>query len=352
MSGRKGWLSRLLLPERSDRRPAPHFAAFRWSSTGLIKESVRDISLTGAYLITNDSLELGAFVSVTLQKDGPLETNRDRRITAFARVARKGEDGVGLQFAAPNDQHNRRWMNLIESVLELTRTEYMEVFVRTNEAIGFLSRICPDSSEELQLLLRSRMSNHNISSAVDITLKAQKLLLHDPAPDDLRADPSLVIRVLEEGSRSDDSWILDFWSGLLAASCSFAGKDTSNLEFVNLFSKLVIAQVRLFDFICNKAEKSVSESDTIEVKPIISKIDELLSVSGLREYQLERDLQHLEDLKLIEQKRMLSPTKVPLNQIFMFPTALGLHLYARCHGFRGAPEDYYAQKNVGVTPGN
>lgn len=352
MSGRKGWFGKLLLPERSDRRPAPHFGAYRWSGSSLVKEAVRDISSTGAYLVTKESLEPGAFVSVTMQKDGPLETNRSRRITAFARVARRGDDGVGLKFALPTDEHTKRWTNLIESVLELTRTEDMQIFVRTNEAIGFLSRICPDSSEEIEQLLRGRMSSHNIGNAVEITLRAQKLLLNDPAPDDLRADVSLIIRVLEEGSRSDDLWLLDFWGGLLAASCSFAGKDQSNVEFVDLFGKLVIAQVRLFDFINSKTEKTVSEYGAINVKPIICKVEDLVSISGLREYQLDRDMQYLEELKLIEKKRLTSPAMAQTNQVLTFPTGLGMHLYARCHGFRGAPEDYYAPNNEGIPSSN
>src|SRR5579863_8554208 len=109
MARRKGWLESFLEPEvdRAARRSVEQFAAYRWNGTSVVQEAVRDVSTTGVYLFTEERWQPGALLSLTLQREGPLEMNPERRIDVRARVARCENDGVGLAFVFAKDDQAR-----------------------------------------------------------------------------------------------------------------------------------------------------------------------------------------------------------------------------------------------------
>src|ERR1700749_455315 len=151
MAEGRGWLEKVWTShsQRAERRSVDHFAAYRWDGSVLKHDRVRDISASGVYILTRELWQPGAVVSLTLQREGPLQPNPEHRIAVQARVARYGEDGAGLAFVLEDDRESRRWDRLRDSLIEQTKPEEMLSVVRLSEAIAFLSRICPGGSEEI-----------------------------------------------------------------------------------------------------------------------------------------------------------------------------------------------------------
>lgn len=349
MSVLKGWFEKVL-SRRAERRSAEQFGAYYWTGSAVKKDSVRDISSTGVYIVTKERWAIGKLVPLTLQKDGPLEKSPERRITTLAKVVRYGEDGVGLSFAASKERELREWEALLESLIEQTQPESMLSLVRMAETIGFLSQLCPGGAEVVGKLVRARLGNYKAVNAVGVVLGAEKLLGSKPLDAGMRANPRLVVRILEDGSCTDEEWLQHYWGGLLLSSCSVDGKDESNLTFVTLFEELTTIPVRILTVVCTKATKVLSESGSISAKPLACKIEEVMAITGSRELQIERDFDRLSSLGLIEKRSIhASPALLPSDEAYITPSDLGLQLFARCNGHQGALRDFYSVDSPAVS---
>ena len=97
----KNWLQRWLSPDppdprRATREPLSWLAAYFFTGGNPVAQGIRDISVTGLYVITTERWYLGTVIRLTLidrQQPTP-----DRSFTVNAKVVRSGEDGVGFQF--------------------------------------------------------------------------------------------------------------------------------------------------------------------------------------------------------------------------------------------------------------
>ena len=349
MTGRKDWLESFLKPDSegaerrsAERQSVDQLAAYRWNGYTLKRESIRDISSTGLYILTEDRWQPGTLILLTLQREGPLEMNSVSRVEVQAKVVRCGEDGVGLAFVLPDDPDSRKWDGLRESLIGQAKPEDMRSLVRMAEAVTFLSRICPGGAEKVGQLVGGRLSIHKLTNAVSIVLKAENLLALEPVADRLRADPDIVVRILEDGSCTEEDWLKHFWGGLLATSCAVNGKDGSSLVFVELLSQLTTFQVRILTVVCTRATKVLAEPGSISVKPLACKVEELMLTTGSRGLQFERDLDRLSELGLIEKRDSNSPTSLATGETHITPSSLGLQLFAQCNGHRGSLRDFYA----------
>jgi hypothetical protein len=348
MPGRQGWLESFLNPNsaaverrHAERRPVDQFAAYRWSGSELKQEAVRDISSTGLYILTEERWQPGTMVFLTLQREGPLETSSERRIDVHAKVTRCGEDGVGLAFVLQDDPDSRQWESLRETLIEQAKPKDMLSLVRMAGAVAFLSRICPGGAEEIGQLLNGRLSNHKLAHAIAIALQAENLLSFEPMADELQAEPEMVVRILEDGACTDENWLRDFWGGLLATSCTSDGKDESTRGLVELFSQLTTYPVRILTVVCTRATKVVGGSGSISAKPLACKKEELKVTTESRGVQIDRDIERLNDLGLIEKSGPDSPTLLGSDEILLTPSILALQLFARCNGYRGLLQDAY-----------
>jgi hypothetical protein len=349
MTGLNGWLETLLKPdlERADRRSAERrsvdkFFAYRWSGSQLIQEAVKDISGTGSYILTEERWQPGTLLTLILQREGPLDLNPKRRIEVQAKVVRCGKDGVGVAFVLKDDPASLQWEGLRESLIEQAKPKDMQSLVRMVGAVWFLGRICPGGVEKVGQLLHGRLGNHKLTNAITIALKAENLLAAEPVNDRLRADPDLVVRILEDGSCTDEDWLKHFWGGLLATSCSVDGKDVSSRGYVELLSQLTSLPVRLLTVVCKKSTKVLLESGSISAKPLACKIEELTVTTGSRGVQTERDIERLSALGLLQTSRSNSPTLLACDEIHITPSGLALQLFARCNGHRGSLREFYA----------
>jgi hypothetical protein len=97
----RNWLTRLLLgdpvdPRKTKRELLPGLIAYFFTGGAPVGHAVRDISLTGMYIVTGERWYPGTVVQVTLTDRH--KPTVERSITVNARAVRWGSDGVGLEF--------------------------------------------------------------------------------------------------------------------------------------------------------------------------------------------------------------------------------------------------------------
>ena len=349
---KKSWLERFLTPDsdRAERRSPEQFAAYRWSGTAVTHDPVRDISATGVYIYTKDRWPVDAIVSMTMQRQGPIELLAERRITAHARVVRCDDEGVGFSFVVPKDSHASQWKALLDHLVQESMPKDMESLVRLSEALAFLSRICPEGAVVISQLLREGFSSHKVIHAANIALDAQALLKSNPNADDMRVLPGLLIRILEQGTSTEEDWLQQLWAGLVVSSCSTDGKDESNLRFIELFGMLTPVPIKLFTIVSAVSSKSVNDYGSVTVRPLACKLDDITVATGARGVQIEREIERLAAVGLIEKKSANAPTLAPSGEVVITASALGLELFARCNGHSGNISEFYTLEQKRSVP--
>jgi hypothetical protein len=110
----KNWLERWWSPDprKAPREPAPGLAAYYWTGGALDPRSIRDISSTGLYLVTEERWYPGTLVLMTLTNTEGGEENSECSISVHSRAVRWGNDGVGFQFVLSNSKSLSRSRNL------------------------------------------------------------------------------------------------------------------------------------------------------------------------------------------------------------------------------------------------
>ncbi|MGA3010164.1 MAG: hypothetical protein ABSD72_07860 [Terracidiphilus sp.] len=106
----KNWLERWWSPDprkapeqrKAPRGGVPGLAAYYWTGAAPKAHSIKDISSTGLYVVTEERWYPGTLILMTLQEtDGGME-NTGHSISVHSRAVRWGNDGVGLQFIPHN----------------------------------------------------------------------------------------------------------------------------------------------------------------------------------------------------------------------------------------------------------
>jgi hypothetical protein len=348
-----GWLEKFVTPEadRAERRFVEQFAAYRWNGSALAQDMVRDISASGFYLLTKERWQPGTILALTLQREGSLDLDPTRRITTQARVIRCGPDGVGLSFLwSKDDPESRQWESLLESLIEQTKPAEMLSLVRLVEAFAFLSQICSGGAKEIGEWVRTRASSYKVLNAVSIALKAENHLGLGVSNNGARVNPQVAVRILEVGSGTDEDWLHRYWAGLLITALSPDGREKTNLDFVEILSQLTSIPLRIFTVVCTKSAKGLSESGDVFAKPLACNLEELAATVGARGPQMERELEALSALQLIEKKKAATgPALLASNESYLTPTILGLELFALCNGHRGALHDFYLARRAATV---
>ena len=109
----KNWLERWWSPDprKAPREPAPGLAAYYWNGATPKAHSVRDISPTGLYVVTEERWYPGTLVLMTLHRTDAGESVTERSVAVMSRAVRWGNDGVGLQFIPVDDRDGRKASN-------------------------------------------------------------------------------------------------------------------------------------------------------------------------------------------------------------------------------------------------
>jgi hypothetical protein len=106
----KSWLERWWSPDprkapdlrKATRELLPGVAAYYWTGAAPKAHSVKDISSTGLYVVTEERWYPGTLILMTLQVEGRGEEMVEHSIAVHSRAVRWGSDGVGLQFILQN----------------------------------------------------------------------------------------------------------------------------------------------------------------------------------------------------------------------------------------------------------
>jgi hypothetical protein len=101
------WFAKLSFKNRrsAERHRAPQLEAYYWNGANAVPHSVRDISATGACIVTEERWHPGTVLTVTLQStDEYIDARPPRLITVRSKVVRWAIDGVGFAFVFPGKE--------------------------------------------------------------------------------------------------------------------------------------------------------------------------------------------------------------------------------------------------------
>jgi hypothetical protein len=100
---------------KAERMPAPELSAYFWAVGTPTEHSIRDISATGLYLVTEETWYPGTLIMMTLQNKEANGEDATRSIVLQTKVMRRCEDGVGLAFVLAEPRAARRAGHLLNS---------------------------------------------------------------------------------------------------------------------------------------------------------------------------------------------------------------------------------------------
>jgi len=325
---------------RAERRSAPALAAYHWKGSYPRLNSVRDISSTGAFLLTQERWEPGEVVSLSLQRSGPPE--KENAFSVQAKAVRWDDQGVAVSFMLPPGADLRLWQSPLKSAELQNEPEDILREFRIAQTISFLSRISPDTRVPASRLLHDELSNYRLENAIEIARKAERMLGAAVEEDHLRALPEVVMRIVEAGSwSSDDKWMLQFWAGLLAASCSSSGDDQSTLVFADLLGQVKALHMRILSAAASKSVKVSGGPGNMYSRPLKWNAADLMKFSGSGDLiKLDRELNYMADIGIVA-PREKSAFFQQMTDTTIAVTNLGLQLYARCNGHRGTAQNFY-----------
>ena len=93
---------------RAERHPTPTVDAYYWNGGEPKAHTVRDISSTGLFLVTDERWYPRTLVRVTLQRTDDADDDMQRSITVESMVVRWGSDGVALELILPESSGSKR----------------------------------------------------------------------------------------------------------------------------------------------------------------------------------------------------------------------------------------------------
>jgi hypothetical protein len=106
----KSWLQRFLNPDPPEPRKAARaelagLTAYFWNGGVSVAQTIRDISSTGLYVLTEERWYPGTMIQMTLKKTECGNPDAVCAISVMVKVNRWGNDGVGLSFVVQDKRH-------------------------------------------------------------------------------------------------------------------------------------------------------------------------------------------------------------------------------------------------------
>lgn len=322
---------------RAERREVPGLEAIHWTGSSPGLDIVRNISSTGMYLVTRERWPEGDVNPVRLVYPELTDDSPDNQVTIETRTVRWGQDGMGLSFVLPEAMD--LWLWKTDGLIE--PEDILSEF-RLSRALSFYRRICPSATQDLKLLFREGLGNMRVPPAIAIAHRAEIMLAAEPDFDRMRAPHSIVLRVVQEGSWAQDGATQQLWAGILVTACTLMGDDESNLPYLDLLAEMATVDTRLYLEACTKSPKVFATNGAVSAQTVMRTADEMMIVTGVHDLaKIDRNLLQLSILGLLEPRSKAKYFSFD-QAANLTPTALGLELFARCQGHRGAPHEYFA----------
>jgi hypothetical protein len=127
----KNWFEELMArnQRKSPRYLAPRLVAFFFDGGPPAPHCIRDVSLTGMYLLTAQRWYPGTVLTVILQRTDKVETGAKKSIAVQARVIRSMDDGVALRFVVPKAEEARNLERYIAEGAEIVDKQSLADFL-------------------------------------------------------------------------------------------------------------------------------------------------------------------------------------------------------------------------------
>ncbi len=328
---------------RAERRAASGLAASLGLDSAPTPTGIKDISATGIYLFTEKRLPTGELITLILEESDKLEDSAELQFSVHARVARQGEDGVGLSFVLPPGLDTDLWGVLVRNIVALTDKDQIAHMFRSLRTFLFVCRLCQSEAQEAIVLLGGVLDSDRTEILINIALGTENLLASEPDADRIRAHPKLVANILREGSWAPDDLTRQLWTGLLVSSCSADAPDDSNQVFVNLLIHVTPVQARILSHACECAIGSAPGAGNLPSGSIVLNAEEMVELTGVHDLTRNAtDVAYLFNLGLI-QKVFNFTSYLPAESFDITPSSLGLELYKHCHGSREKIEPHLVE---------
>jgi hypothetical protein len=100
MSLIKSWLGKFLSSDKrkAERGEASRLVAYFWDGGAPAPHTIRDISSTGFYLVTQERWHPGTMITMTLQRSDTGATTPENCLAVLSKVVRLDDHGVGFTF--------------------------------------------------------------------------------------------------------------------------------------------------------------------------------------------------------------------------------------------------------------
>jgi hypothetical protein len=144
MKSAKNWFNEMLLSKerrRAARLKAPRLVAYYWDGAAPAPHNIRDISLTGFYLLTDARWYPGTLITMTLQTIYKSEDGARRYIAVRSIVVRVDVDGVGLAFAAQESHSPSKELNIEGKLVDKKTLEEFLKWIEGSQGEGSMEYI-------------------------------------------------------------------------------------------------------------------------------------------------------------------------------------------------------------------
>jgi len=348
----KSWIRRLGHPEkpRAERRTRSGFIAWHTNNPASYPSVVKDLSSTGLYLLTEERWPIDELIPLTIELEGLPKNPAEDRIRVQARVARHGEDGIGLEFVLPVGLDAELWKVLVGNAITLTDPKALSYTLRLLRTTLFLYRLCHEEAHTPLQLLGGELDEARTRIAMEIVFGAEKLLASEPGADKMRAHPQIVASILKFGSWAQDDLTRQLWIGLFVTSCYVNDVDESSHAFVDLLVNITPTQGLILVTACKKAMELMTETGDLSSARIIYTPQEMIRLTGIYDpMKIGVETSYLFNAGLIE-KVFDFTSYVPKESFDITPSRLGLEMYERCKAQRIQPHSPLEESESTQSP--
>lgn len=331
MPGQMGRVTR-----RGERVPSPGVDVCYSSGMEQKRATIKNISPTGVFVLTEDRWLPGTTVQLTLQHKSSGNDCSAAQARIRARIVRHDVDGVGMEFLHGKVE-TAKWLDLFSRATFLTaENDPVRVF-RIANALAFLVRIVPSAESRILELIGEEMDRERVERAVAMALYAESLLTSQHLMPRIGVSPPLVRRILEWGSEAQDEQAQHCWAGMLASACVDEPQSHESAVFVELLAALDPIHIRILTAVGSRAIQSGWRLEGELRESFAFNLEEIKKIAGTETLvEIDAALGYLYCRGLLE----LTAKPLGFEQITysnLTPTLLGLRFYARCSGQADLP---------------
>jgi hypothetical protein len=222
-------------------------------------------------------------------------------------------------------------------------------------AENLLTLTCKPALAELGLMIHDKVRAWRLNNVARTLEKAKDKYEFVDNQIQLKANPKVIINLVDGASIEENDELQDMWAGLFASSCTRNPNDDENLIYITILKQLTLSEVKLIKYMCEKTKKFYRNNNLIVSQTVSPYIDELQEITGITSTSgIEAILNHLTALKLNDRGHGGSTPAGFVNStdkllVWLTPTSLAMNFYLRCVGHRGEIDEYWEVERPAPT---